>query len=160
MAKKDYPVTPAIRFLRDKNIEFETYEYEYIDKGGTRQTADELGVDEHSVVKTLVMEADGTPILVLMHGDMEVSTKELARILNVKKVEPATVEIASKYTGYIFGGTSPFGTKRQMKVYIEKSIMQLDKIYINGGKRGFILGISPRALEYLDHKLVNVGIKK
>jgi Cys-tRNA(Pro) deacylase len=160
MSKNDYPVTPAIRFLRQKEVPFDTYEYEYIDKGGTRQTAEELNVSEHNVIKTLVMEADGTPIIVLMHGDCEVSTKELARIIGVKKVEPAKLENATKYTGYIFGGTSPFGTKRQMKTYIEESIMTLDKIYINGGKRGFILGISPEYLKLLDYELVNVAIKK
>ncbi len=158
MSQKDYPVTPAIRFLRKNKVEFEPFEYEYQEKGGTRQTAEELKVDEHSVIKTLIMEADGEPIVVLMHGDIEVSTKNLARLLGVKKVEPAKAENAAKYSGYLFGGTSPFGTKRKMKIYIEESIMALDYIYINGGKRGFILKISPDALKLLDYELVSVAI--
>jgi Cys-tRNA(Pro) deacylase len=158
MAQKDYPVTPAIRFMRENKVDFEPFEYEYQEKGGTRQTAEELKVDEHKVIKTLIMEADGQPIVVLMHGDREVSTKNLARTLRVKKVEPAKAEIATKYTGYMFGGTSPFGTKRKMKTYIEESIMQLDCIYINGGKRGFILKISPEVLKLLDYELVSVAI--
>lgn len=158
MSHKDYPVTPAIRFLRENKVEFEPFEYEYQEKGGTRQTAEELKVDEHNVIKTLIMEADGEPIVVLMHGDREVSTKNLARLLGVKKVEPAKAENAAKYSGYLFGGTSPFGTKRKMKTYIEESIMALDYIYINGGKRGFIVKVSPDTLKLLEYELVSVAI--
>lgn len=160
MSKKDFPMTTAIRFLKDKKVEFVPYEYEYLDKGGTKQTAEELSVDEHNVIKTLVMESEKFPFIVLMHGDCEVSTKEMARHLNVKKVEPAKIENALKYTGYMFGGTSPFGTKRAMKVFIEESIMSLDKIYINGGKRGFIIEIIPEGLTTLDYELVSVAIEK
>lgn len=161
MAKKDFPVTTAIRQLRDKNINFEPYEYEYLDKGGTRQTAEELNVDEHAVVKTLVFESEKFPFLVLQHGDREVSTKELARLLGVKKIEPAKIENALKLTGYQFGGTSPFGTKKPLKVYVESSIFALDKIYINGGKRGFIIAINPTDIKsVLDWEEVDVAIEK
>ncbi len=153
-------MTTAIRFLKSKKIDFVPYEYEYLEKGGTKQTADELQVDEHSVVKTLVFESENSPFIVLMHGDREVSTKEMARHLGVKKVEPAKIEDAFKYTGYMFGGTSPFGTKRAMKVYIEEGIMALEKIYINGGKRGFIIEIKPDSLKLLDYEIVSVAIPK
>lgn len=159
MAKKDYPVTPAVRLLREKKIEYIPYEYEYLEKGGTKQTAEELKVDEHLVIKSLVMECEKFPFMVLMHGDKEVSTKELARQLNVKKAEPVQIETALKLTGYMFGGTSPFGTRKEMTVYVEASIMELEKIYINGGKRGFIIEINPRDLEKaLTIELVNVAI--
>lgn len=161
MAKKDYPVTPAIRVLREKKIEFVPYEYEYFEKGGTKQTATELNVDEHSVIKTLVMDCENFPFVVLMHGDKEVSTKELARQLGVKKAEPVQIETALKLTGYMFGGTSPFGTKKSMKVFVEESIMNLPKIFINGGKRGFIIEINPQDMtKVLDITTVNVAIDK
>ena len=161
MAKIDYPVTPAIRLLRDKKIDFIPYQYEYLDKGGTRQTAEELKVDEHSVIKTLIMESEKDKFIVLMHGDREVSTKELARQIGTKKAEPCQVEVAHKLTGYMFGGTSPFGVRKEMKVYVEKSIMTLPKIYINGGKRGFIIEINPAdMLNVLDIQEVEVGIEK
>ncbi len=161
MAKKDYPVTPAIRVIRDLKIDFEPYEYEYQDKGGTAQTAIELKVDEHNVIKTLVMESESDQFIVLMHGDREVSTKELARQIGSKKAEPCKAETAHKLTGYMFGGTSPFGTRKQMQVYAESSIFNLDTIYINGGKRGFIIGIKPESLKIaFDLKEVNVAIQK
>ncbi|HQU92386.1 MAG TPA: Cys-tRNA(Pro) deacylase [Pyrinomonadaceae bacterium] len=143
----DFPITQAVRFLREKKIDFTPHLYDYVEKGGTRESAKQLNVDEHAVVKTLVFETnERKPVIVLMHGDCEVSTKNLARFLNVKAVEPATPEKAIKWTGYMFGGTSPFGTRTKMPVYVEKTIFELDKVYINGGKRGFLVEIDPAAL--------------
>lgn len=158
----DYPVTPAVRFLRDRKIDFVPRLYDYVEKGGTRESARQLGVDEHAVVKTLVFETnEKKPLMVLMHGDREVSTKTLARILGVKSVEPATPEKASKLTGYLVGGTSPFGTRTAMPVYVEKGILSLEKIYINGGKRGFLIEIDPRLLiQTLNAGGVEIGIEK
>ena len=143
-------------------IEFVPHLYDYVEKGGTRESAKQLGVDERAVIKTLVFETnEKKPLIVLMHGDHEVSTKTLARLLGVKSVEPATAERASKWTGYQFGGTSPFGTRTTMPVYVEKSILSLDKIYINGGKRGFLIEIDPEALEQtLNAEEVEVAINK
>lgn len=157
----EYPVTTAIRQLRVQKIDFVPYVYEYEEKGGTAQTAKELNVDEHSVIKTIVMENEqGKPLIVLMHGDCEISTKELARELSIKKVQPCDAAKATKATGYMFGGTSPFGTKTRMPVYVESTIMDLEKIYINGGKRGFIIELEPKDIEKaLDISLVNVAIK-
>jgi Cys-tRNA(Pro) deacylase len=147
MAKTDYPITQAVRFLRDKKIAFEPRLYDYEEKGGTRRSSEQLGVDEHSVIKTLVMEDESRKaFIVLMHGDYEVSTKQLARILGVKSVRPCDVNAAQKHTGYVVGGTSPFGTKTKLPVYAEKSIFDLPKIYINGGKRGFLVEINPQDL--------------
>lgn len=160
MSKQDIPVTPAIRELRTKKVEFEVFQYSYEEKGGTRQTAEVLKVKEHNVIKTLIFEADSELIVVLMHGDYEVSTKELARILGVKKVEPADERKAMNATGYQFGGTSPFGTRRKMEVYVEQSIFDLDKIYINGGKRGLIVKISPHDLTaFFDINNITVAVK-
>jgi Cys-tRNA(Pro) deacylase len=157
----DYPVTQAVRYLRDKNVEFVPHLYEYVEKGGTRVSAEGLGVAEHAVVKTLVFETnEKKPLIVLMHGDFSVSTKELARYLNVKSVAPATPEKAAKITGYLVGGTSPFGTKVKLPVYVEKTVFELDKIYINGGKRGFLVEIAPRVLkDVLEVSEVEVGIE-
>ena len=155
----DFPITPAIRFLREKKVEFVPHLYDYVEKGGAKESARQLGVDIHAVVKTLVLETnERKPLIVLMHGDKEVSTKNLARFLNVKSVEPATPEKASKLTGYLVGGTSPFGTRTKMPVYAEATISQLDKIYINGGKRGFLVEISPEHLRLLDAVEVEVAI--
>jgi Cys-tRNA(Pro) deacylase len=155
----DIPITQAVRFLREKKIDFTPHLYDYVEKGGTRESARQLGVDEHAVVKTLVFETnEKKPLLVLMHGDREVSTKNLARFLNVKSVEPASPEKAAKWTGYMFGGTSPFGTKTTMPVYAESSILELEKIYINGGKRGFLVEFGPAALAVLEVEKVEVGI--
>jgi len=156
----EYPVTPAIRFLREKKVEFTPHLYNYVDKGGTRESAKQLGVDEHAVVKTLVFETnEKKPLIVLMHGDREVSTKNLARHLGVKSVEPATPEKASKVTGYLVGGTSPFGTRSKLIVYAEKTIFDLEKIYINGGKRGFLVAVSPSVLgETLDVREVEAAV--
>lgn len=156
----DYPITAAVRFLRDKKVDFVPRLYDYVEKGGTRESAKQLGVDEHAVVKTLVFETnEKKPLIVLMHGDREVSTKTLARLLGVKSVEPATPEKASKLTGYLVGGTSPFGTRTAMPVYVEKSILSLEKIYINGGKRGFLVEIDPSDLKHhLNAVEVEIGI--
>lgn len=144
----DYPITPAIRVLREKKIEFEPHLYDYVEKGGTKHSSEVLGVDEHAVVKTLVFVTDQKkPVLVLMHGDAQVSTKNLARFLNVKTVAPAAPERANKLTGYLVGGTSPFGIKTKMPIYAEKTIFELPRIYINGGKRGFLIAIEPRFLK-------------
>jgi Cys-tRNA(Pro) deacylase len=144
MGKPDYPVTTAIRLLREKNVEFRPHLYAFEEHGGTGHSASALGVSEHEVVKTIVMETDeGKPLLVLMHGDREVSTKQLARALNVKRVEPCDESTASRHTGYIFGGTSPFGTRHQLPVYVEQSIFDLRRLFINGGKRGFLVEIHP-----------------
>ncbi len=162
MSKDKYPVTPAIRFLRDRKAAFSEHLYAYEERGGTAVSARELGVDEHQVVKTLAMEDDtGKAMLVLMHGDREVSTKELARVLGARSVRPCTPDAASRNTGYLVGGTSPFGTKKLLPVCMEKSILDLEKIYINGGKRGFLIGISPGAVQtLLQPTLVEVGIAK
>lgn len=156
----DYPVTPAIRFLRQKKVEFVPYLYDYVEKGGTGESARQLGVDEHAVVKTLIFETnEKKPLIVLMHGDRQVSAKNLSRHLRVKSVEPATPERASKWTGYLVGGTSPFGTRMAIPVYVEKTIFDLEKIFINGGKRGFLIEIDPGVLrEILNVEVVEIGI--
>ncbi len=144
------PVTLAIRELQGAKISFTTHLYEYQEKGGTRVSSQELGVDEHCVIKTLVMESERKDVfIVLMHGDFEVSTKELARILGVKSISPCAPATADKWSGYQFGGTSPFGTRKKMQTYMEESILDLEKIYINGGKRGFLLGIDPKDVQKL-----------
>ena len=157
----DYPITPAIRALREKKIEFEPHLYDYEEHGGTRHSAEELGVDEHSVVKTLVMETDARkPLVVLMHGDREVSTKNLARAIGVKSVQPCDPQTAQRHTGYMVGGTSPMGTRARLPVYVERTIFALPKIYINGGKRGFLVSIDPQVLRDVLHaEEVEVGIE-
>ena len=146
----DFPVTQAVRFLRAKKVDFTPHLYDYVEKGGTGESAKQLGVDEHAVIKTLVFETnEKKPLIVLMHGDRQVSTKNLARHIGVKLVEPATPERVSSHTGYLVGGTSPFGTRTEMPVYVEKTIFDLDEIYINGGKRGFLVEISPNSLGHL-----------
>ena len=147
MFKDDYPVTPAIRFLRGKKISFIPFLYRYEEHGGTHQFAETFNVPDHQVIKTLVFETDGKkPLLVLMHGDREVSTKQMARIIGAKQVLPCDANTAQRTTGYQFGGTSPFGTRRELPVYVEKTILDLQKIYINGGKSGFIIEITPHDL--------------
>lgn len=155
----DFPVTPAIRFLRQHKVPFEARLFEYVEKGGTEHSARVLGVDEHSVIKTLIFETNtGKGIVVLMHGDKQVSEKNLARHLSVKSVSAASAEKALKLTGYLFGGTSPFGLKTTLPVYTESSIFDLEKIYINGGKRGFLLEIDPDVLRRtLQVEEVSVG---
>jgi Cys-tRNA(Pro) deacylase len=160
MTEKDYPKTNAIRCLLEHGIEFEVCTYRYEERGGTRVSARELGVDEHVVVKTLVMETDsGQPLFVLMHGDREVSTKQLARFLNVKSVQPCEPKVAGRHSGYLVGGTSPFGTRHPMPIYCEAGILDLDHIYINGGARGLLVRINPRDLSRaLDIVPVHVAI--
>ncbi len=157
----EYPITPAVRYLRENKVDFVPRLYDYVEKGGTGESARQLGVDEHAVVKTLIFETtEQKPIVVLMHGDRQVSTKNLARHIGVKSVEPATPERASKHTGYLLGGTSPFGTRTAMPVYVESSVFELEKIYINGGKRGFLVEIEPVILKnVLEIEEVSVGIE-
>lgn len=159
--KVEMPITPAVRFLREKKVDFVPRLYDYIEKGGARESARQLGVDVHAVVKTLVFETnEKKPLIVLMHGDREVSQKNLARHLGVKSVEPVTPDKASKLTGYLVGGTSPFGTRTKMPVYAEATIFALDRIYINGGKRGFLIEIEPHILKTtLKIEEVSVGIE-
>ena len=151
MAKKEHvSETPATHFLRKQGALFSEHPYTYEEHGGTAVSARELGVDEHVVVKTLVMQDDqAKPLIVLMHGDCKVSTKNLARQIGCKLVEPCKPEVAQRHSGYMVGGTSPFGTKKAMPVYVEQGILLLDKIYINGGKRGYLIGIAPGLLETL-----------
>jgi Cys-tRNA(Pro) deacylase len=149
MAKKNAHVseTPATQFLRRAGIEFSEHVYDYVDHGGTAESSRQLGVPEHEVVKTLVMQDErAQPLVVLMHGDRQVSTKNLAREIGAKSVEPCKPEVAQRHSGYLVGGTSPFGTKKAMPVYVEASVLELPRILINGGRRGFLVGIDPRVL--------------
>lgn len=148
MAKKEHvSETPATQFLKKHGIAFSEHPYQYEEHGGTMVSARELGVHEHSVVKTLVMQDEAAkPLIVLMHGDRKVSTKNLARQIGCKSVEPCKPEVANRHSGYLIGGTSPFGTRKAMPVYVEESILSLDKIYINGGRRGYLVGIDPKVL--------------
>ena len=141
------PMTPAVRALRQAGVEFTDHPYAYVEHGGTAAFAAESGVDEHAVIKTLVMEDDmKRPLVVLMHGDREVSTKELARTLGVKSVRPCAPETAERHSGYMVGGTSPFGLRKPLPIYVEASILDLPRIYINGGKRGLLVGLDPKDL--------------
>mgnify|MGYP000860868181 CR=1 FL=1 len=147
MAKDKTPATPAVRVLREHRVDFTPRPYAYEDKGGTEVAARELGVDEHQVIKTLVMEDEaGNPLVVLMHGDRQVSTKALARELGVKQVTPCDPAVVARLTGYQVGGVSPFGAKRQMPVYVQRGILDLATIHINGGKRGFLVQMTPADL--------------
>jgi Cys-tRNA(Pro) deacylase len=144
MARDRYPVTAAVRVLREHGVEFTHHPYQYVERGGTEASARELGVPEHAVIKTLVMEDDhGAPLVVLMHGDREVSTKNLARLIGAKSVAPCAPAVADRHSGYQVGGTSPFGTRRTMPVYMELSIAELPYVYINGGRRGYLVGMNP-----------------
>lgn len=162
MVKLKTPVTTAVRALRAAKVECTDHFYTYEEKGGTAVSARELGVDEHAVVKTLVMEDERKkPLIVLMHGDRQVSEKQLARIIGVKTVTPCAPETAHKHTGYLVGGTSPFGIRTAMPVYMEETILDLPRLYINGGKRGYLIGIDPReVVRLLKPVLVRVGIEK
>lgn len=159
--KDKVPSTNAIRYLNEKKVVYTPMFYKYVEHGGTKVSSKELGVDEHKVIKTLIMENDKKEyFIVLMHGDMEVSVKNLARYMNTKTVHPCTPEVANKHSGYLVGGTSPFGTRMKMKVYIEKTILDLDKIYINGGRKGMLVELNPKILpKILDSELVEVGIR-
>ncbi len=142
--------TPATQMLRRAGVTFGEHPYEYVEHGGTEESARQLGVDEHSVVKTLVMEDErARPLIVLMHGDRKVSTKNLARQIGVKSVEPCKPEVANRHSGYLVGGTSPFGTKKAMPVYVESTILELDQIWLNGGKRGYLVSLAPEVLTRL-----------
>jgi Cys-tRNA(Pro) deacylase len=162
MAKKDKHVsaTPATEWLKAHGIAYSEHVYEYVERGGTAESARQLDVDEHAVVKTLVMQDErGEPLVVLMHGDASVSTKNLAREIGVKSVEPCTPEAAQRASGYQVGGTSPFGTRKAMRVFVEATVLELPRILINGGRRGYLVGIEPRALiEALGAKPVRCAI--
>jgi Cys-tRNA(Pro) deacylase len=151
MARKEHaPETPATSYLRQNNVSFTEHLYHYVEHGGTAESARQLGVDEHAVVKTLVMQdQDAKPLIILMHGDRQVSLKNFARQTGAKKVEPCKPEVAQRHTGYQVGGTSPFGTRKLLPVYVERSILALPLIYINGGHRGFLVQISPNVLTEL-----------
>jgi len=146
-AKERIPSTPAVLALRQAGVDFRPHFYDYEERGGTAVSSRELGVPEHAVVKTLVMEDDaGSPLIVLMHGDCKVSTKALARAIGAKRIAPCEPEVAQRHTGYRVGGTSPFGTRRRLPVYVERSVLGLPCIYINGGSRGFLVSLAPAAL--------------
>jgi len=148
MSKERFPTTNAVRVLRDHNVAFTHHPYDYEERGGTAVSARELGVDEHAVIKTLVLEDDAKrPFVMLMHGDREVSMKTLARLLGVKSVAPCGPAVADRHSGYQVGGTSPFGTRRVMPVYLQASIADLPILYINGGRRGYLVGMTPADLE-------------
>jgi Cys-tRNA(Pro) deacylase len=155
----EHPQTPAIKMLQAHQVSFTPYIFQYEDKGGTSVSSQALGVSEHAVVKTLIMQTETkSALVVLMHGDCKVATKELAKQLGVKKVSPASPEMAEIFSGYLVGGTSPFGTRTKMPVYLEKSILDLETIYINGGQRGFLVSIAPSELvRVLQPTVVTVG---
>jgi len=149
VAKKDKHVseTPATQMLRAAGVAFTEHPYDYVDHGGTAESARQLGVAEHAVIKTLVMQDDrAQPLIVLMHGDRQVSTKNLAREIGAKSVEPCKPEVAQRHSGYLVGGTSPFGLRKAMPVWVEATVLDLPRICINGGRRGYLLGISPQVL--------------
>lgn len=154
------PSTPATRLLKQAGVSYSEHLYRYEEHGGTRVSARELGVEEHAVIKTLIMEDDkGAPLIILMHGDREVSTKELARQTGARSVQPCKPEVANRHSGYLVGGTSPLGTKKAMPVYAEASLFELGRIYLNGGSRGFLVGLDPKDLErVLKLNRVNVAI--
>jgi Cys-tRNA(Pro) deacylase len=158
--KQNYPTTNAMRVLREAGIAFEVLPYKYQERGGTRHSAEQLGVDEHTMIKTLVMEDDERrPLIVLMHGDREVSTKNLAREMGVKSIRPCSPAVADKHSGYFVGGTSPLGTRHRMPVFAEATIFDLPQIHLNAGHRGLMLRLCPQDLrKALDITLVNVAI--
>ena len=153
--------TPATAFLKQHRVAYTEHVFEYVEHGGARAGAEALGLDERAVVKTLVMEDEAKrPLVVLMHGDRAVSTKNLARQIGVKRVEPCTPEVAQRHSGYQIGGTSPFATRKAMPVFLEKTVLSLPKIYVNGGRRGYLVGVDPRELvRVLAPKLVEVGLE-
>ncbi|HEX3063460.1 MAG TPA: aminoacyl-tRNA deacylase [Usitatibacter sp.] len=152
--------TPATQFLADRGVEYTEHEFEYLEHGGTGHSSKMLGVPEHEVVKTLIMENEkGEPLVVLMHGDRKVSTKELARAAGMKRIAPCRPEVATRHSGYLIGGTSPFGTRKRMPIFLEKGVLDLSRIYINGGRRGYLLGMAPSELvRVLSPQVVEVGI--
>lgn len=154
--------TPATVFLGKHGVEYTEHLYEYVEHGGTTVSSSALGVPEHEVVKTLVMETDkGDPLVVLMHGDRKVSTKDLARVAGAKRIFPCKPEVAQRHSGYLVGGTSPFGTRKPMPVFLERSVLELPYIYINGGRRGFLLRMAPAEIvRVLSPTLVDVGVEE
>ena len=160
MATSHVSETPATQWLRRQGVAFTPHPYAYVEHGGTAESARQLGVPEHEVVKTLVMQDErARPLVVLMHGDRQVSTKNLARGIGVKSVEPCKPEVAQRHSGYLVGGTSPFGLRKAMPVYVEESVLALPRILINGGRRGFLVGIAPAVLtETLGAKAVNCAL--
>lgn len=162
MSKEKFPVTPAIRALKSLNTAFRLFAYKYVERGGTRVSAQELGVDEHSVIKTLVMEDDrNRPLIILMHGDRDVSTKSLARFLGVKAVNPCDPKVAERHTGYKVGGTSPFGTRKELPIYAEETILYLPLLLINAGRRGLLAEMKPAELVRILKPIpVKVGIER
>jgi Cys-tRNA(Pro) deacylase len=149
MARKDKHVseTPATQWLRARSVVFTEHPYDYVERGGTAESARQLGVPEHAVVKTLVMQDEhAQPLIVLMHGDRQVSTKNLARALAAKSVEPCKPEVAQRHSGYLVGGTSPFGLRKPIPVVVEASVLELERIFINGGRRGYLVGLAPAVL--------------
>lgn len=159
MAKEKIPVTPAIRQLRKAKADFTPHLYDYEEKGGAAQSADKLGVPLNSVIKTLIFDSENGLVAVLMHGGKEVSAKELARRLGVKNASPAEARKATNSTGYIFGGTSPFGMRKNIPVYAEETIFTLERVYINGGRQGFLIEINPALLiTILNAEKINVAV--
>jgi Cys-tRNA(Pro) deacylase len=154
--------TPATTFLAEHGVKWSEHFYEYVEHGGTEVSSSALGVPEHEVVKTLVMETDkGDPLVVLIHGDRKVATKELARVVGAKRVFPCRPEVAQRHSGYLVGGTSPFGTRKAMPVYLERSVLDLPRIYINGGRRGYLLAMDPREIvRVLSPVLVDVATEE
>ncbi len=152
--------TPAVAFLKAHGVDYTEHVYEYVEHGGAQHSAEVLGLDPFTVVKTLVMQDEKrSPLIVLMHGNRTVSTKNLARQIGVKSVEPCTPETANRHSGYLVGGTSPFGTRKKMPVYIERSILELPKICINGGRRGYLVGIAPEVcVRLLDAQPVDCAL--
>jgi Cys-tRNA(Pro) deacylase len=162
MSKQEHhaPETPATRYLKQHHVAYSTHLYEYEPHGGTKVSSRELNVAEHAVIKTLVMEDENAdPLIVLMHGDRKVSTKELARQIGRKRIEPCTPEVANRHSGYLVGGTSPFGLRKRLPVYMEKTILDLPLVYINGGRRGFLIGLHPHDIvRILQPQLINAAI--
>ncbi len=154
--------TPATQFLKAAGVAYTEHEFEYVEHGGTGVSSSALGVPEHHVVKTLVMENErADPLVVLMHGDRKVSTKELARAAGMKRIAPCKPEVATRHSGYLIGGTSPFGTRKSMPVFLERSVLDLERIYINGGQRGYLLGMDPAEIvRVLNPTLVDVAIEE
>lgn len=147
MSSKHVSQTPATAALRAARVVYTEHPYDYVDHGGTAESARQLGLDEHAVIKTLVMQDDAArPLIVLMHGDRKVSTKNLARQAQRKSISPCEPEVAQRHTGFQVGGTSPFGTRKRLPVYVERSVLELPRIWINGGRRGYLVGIEPRVL--------------
>jgi Cys-tRNA(Pro) deacylase len=155
-------VTPATAFLRQHKVAYTEHEFEYVEHGGTGHSSASMGVPEHQVIKTLVMENEqAEPLIVLMHGDRKVSTKELARQAGMKRIAPCKPEAATRHSGYLIGGTSPFGTRKRMPIYLERSVLELPRIYINGGRRGYLVGMDASELvRLLSPTLVDVAIEE